>query len=147
MKNKLWIIILLATFCLAAEAQGIERLFGEFASEDSESVKLGRFAMTLAGAFTDTYGVKNIEVISLEKAGEDVKKRFADAVRSVRDDGYEHLLDAKAEGRFTRIMTRVEADVINDLVILISGDNASMVRLKGKIKMSDIDRVINEHSK
>ncbi|MDR2534229.1 MAG: DUF4252 domain-containing protein [Tannerellaceae bacterium] len=144
-KNKLWIIAILATFCLGTNAQGVDKLFGEFASSGGESVNLGRFAMTLAGIFSDTHGVNGVEVISLERAGEDVKIRFAEAVRNLSDNRFEHLLDAKENGALTRILARVDGDVINDLVILTSGNKASMVRLKGKIKLSDIEGIVNEN--
>ena len=141
-------VALLAALCWTAEAQSIERLFRDFASADNqESVKVGRFMMTLAGAFTDTFGVNGVEVISLGNADDAVKRRFTDAVRNIRDAGYELMIDAKENNHRTRVMARMKGDVIHELVVLSSGDNPALVRIKGKIKKSDIDRIVNEHSK
>ncbi|MDR2498202.1 MAG: DUF4252 domain-containing protein [Tannerellaceae bacterium] len=146
--NKFWILALLAALCLTVEGQSIDRLFKEFASADNnESVKLGRFMLTLAGAFTDTYGVNGVEVISLEKADEAVKQRFAEAVGKVRDSGYELMIDARENKQRTRVMARMKADIIQELVVLSFGDNPALIRIKGSIKKSDIDRILQEHKK
>lgn len=139
---------LLAALCLAAEAQSVDRLFREFASADNnESVRLGRFMMTVAGAFSDTYGVQGVEVISLGKADADVKQRFAEAVRNIRDSAYELMIDAKENNQRTRVMARMKGEVVRELVVLASGDNPALIRIKGKIRRSDIERIMNEHGK
>ena len=36
-------------------------------------------------------------------------------------------------------------DTIREIIVLTSGDNHAMVRIKGEIKQEDIDKIINKH--
>ena len=75
-----------------------------------------------------------------------VKERFSAAVRDLRDADYETMLTSNEDGERTRILVRIEDDLIRELVIVTTGDDNALVRIKGKISPADVERVINEHA-
>ena len=99
--------------------------------------------MAFAGLFADTYGVEGVEVIDLGRAGDEVKQRFADAVKAVKDTAFETMINTNENGERTKVMVRIKDDVIHELVVLAAGHKPAMVRIKGKIKKSDIEKVVN----
>jgi len=148
MKKKLVAIVALAFVChLGYSQNNVKQLFNEYAKyEHTTKVKIGKIAMAFASLFENTMGVEGIEVISLEECAHDVKERFKDAVRSVKDPSFDTLVNTSENGERTKIMIRIEDEVIHELVVLTSGNDAAMIRVKGKIKKTDIEKVVNKNS-
>ena len=56
------------------------------------------------------------------------------------------MVNANEEGNRTKVMVRIDKDIIRELVILTTdGGDDALIRIKGKIKPSDIEKVINDH--
>ena len=138
--KKLFIIIasFLAISDLSYGQNTVDDLFKQFAKrENTTSVHIGKMTMGFASLFTETMGVNNIEVIDLEDCSENIGAEFCKAVSELKDPEYETMISS--------ILVKMEKDYIKEMVILTSGDDNAIVRLKGKIKPEDINKVINEH--
>lgn len=104
-------ILILILFCQAGYSQSMDKLFNDFAKQKNVThVTVGPFLMKISSLFTETMGVKSIEVLSFEECG------------------------------------NIDKDIIRELVILTTdGGDDALIRIKGKIKPSDIEKVINDH--
>lgn len=150
MNMKKYIAILaLLIVCQAGYSQkNVEQLFKEFAKvENTESVKLGKFFMSFAGLFTDTMGVDGIEVYSFDDCPGEVKERLTKAIRNLKDAKYETMVTSNENNSRTKVLVRIEDEMIRELIVLTSGDSNALVRIKGKIKPSDIEQVVEKHGK
>jgi hypothetical protein len=137
-------MFLFATLSVYSQ-KSVNRLFDEYVgAKDASKVRIGKAAMKISSLFTDTYGAEVIEVISLDEAADDVKQRFANAVKALKDADYETLVTSNADGNSIKIMLRIEKDVIRELVVLSAGKDAALIRIKGKIQKSDIAKIINK---
>lgn len=91
-------------------------------------------------------GCKSIEVLSFEECGNTVKDDLRAAIKKLKDPNYETMVNANEEGNRTKVMVRIDKDIIRELVILTTdGGDDALIRIKGKIKPSDIEKVINDH--
>ena len=129
-------ILILILFCQAGYSQSMDKLFNDFAKQKNVThVTVGPFLMKISSLFTETMGVKSIEVLSFEECG-----------KKLKDPNYETMVNANEEGNRTKVMVRIDKDIIRELVILTTdGGDDALIRIKGKIKPSDIEKVINDH--
>ena len=55
-------------------------------------------------------------------------------------------VNANEGSSHTKIMVRIDKDIIRELIILTTDeDDNALIRIKGKIKPSEIEKVINDH--
>ncbi|MDR2119016.1 MAG: DUF4252 domain-containing protein [Tannerellaceae bacterium] len=126
----------------------VQQLFGELSAlKDVNRINVGSISMKLAGFFTETMGVESIEVLELTRCTAEVKEHFSRAFGSVKDKAFETLVTASENGNRTKVMLRIRDDIIHELVVLSSGENPAMIRIKGHIKQSDVEQLIREHQK
>lgn len=45
----------------------------------------------------------------------------------------------------TKVMIRIDKEMIRELVVLTTGKDNALIRIKGKIKPSDIEKVVKNH--
>ena len=74
-----------------------------------------------------------------------VKDRLSTAIRNLRDSDYETMVTANERDSRTKVLVKIKEDMIRELVIFTTGSDNALIRIKGKISPSDLDRVINEH--
>ena len=55
------------------------------------------------------------------------------------------MLTSNEKGSRTKVMVRIEKDMIRELVVLTTGSRNALVRIKGKIKPSDVNKVMIDH--
>ena len=61
-------ILILILFCQAGYSQSMDKLFNDFAKQKNVThVTVGPFLMKISSLFTETMGVKSIEVLSFEE--------------------------------------------------------------------------------
>lgn len=124
----------------------MNQLFDEFRKEsDVTSINIGKITMKLANLFTETMGVDGIEVLDFDHCSQNVKERLSNAIKNLKDPGYETMVTSNENNGRTKILVNLKDDTIRELVILTTGDDCALVRIKGRIKASDIERVVNEH--
>jgi len=149
MKTKKILFVLLALFliCPVMRSQkSIDQLFNDFSKEKGVThVNVGKITMTFAGLFTDVMGVSGIEVFSFDECEQSVKDKLNQAIASLKDEKYETMISVNEDKAHTRIMMKLKDDVIKELVVLTTGDDLAMIRIKGNIKPSDVEKVINNN--
>ena len=64
---------------------------------------------------------------------------------ALKDDDYETMVSVNEDKDRTRILVKLKDEVIKELVILTTGDDPAMIRIKGNIKPSDVEKVINKN--
>ena len=122
--KRYFVILALILICQAGNSQTMNDLFKEFSKiEQINHVKIGNITMKLASMFTETMGVNGIEVIP----------------------DFETMVTFNDKGSRTKVMVRIEKDMIRELVVLTTGNSNALIRIKGKIKPSDIDKVMKDH--
>ncbi len=148
MKMKFVAIIVLVCICQAGFAQyNVNQLFKEFSKEKATTkVSIGKIMMSFAGMFGDTMGVDGIEVLEFSSCDQDTKDKFSKAIRSLKDSAFETMINSNENGSRTKVLVRIKEDTIHELVVLTSGDDPAMVRIKGKIKKSDIEKLVAQNS-
>lgn len=138
-----FVFVCQAGFC----QKNIDQLFNEFSKDaGTTKIKIGKFAMAFVDLFQDTMGVDGIEVLEFSDCADHVKKQFNEAIHRLEDPSFDTIIRTNEEGSRTRVMIRIKDDVIRELVVLTSGSGAALVRIKGKIRRSDIEKLVNEHS-
>jgi len=151
MKSKKIIFILLALLILcplAHSQKSVDQIFKEFRKEQGVThIGIGKFTMTIASIFTDVMGVNGIEVLSFDECNDSVKERLNKAIASLKDKNYETMVSTNDDGQRTKILVKIEKDAIRELVVLTTGDEAAIVRIKGKINPSDFEKVVNQNKK
>ncbi|MDL2282001.1 DUF4252 domain-containing protein [Parabacteroides sp. OttesenSCG-928-G06] len=147
MKKVIVILILLVTASIGYAQKNVNDLFKEFSKiKESEGVKIGKLTMSLAGIFTDTMGVDSIEAYSFDSCANELKEKLAKSVKELKDSSFETMLTSNEEGSRVKILVKIKDEMIRELVIISTGESNALVRIKGKIKPSDIERVTQKHS-
>jgi hypothetical protein len=140
-------ILILILFCQAGYSQSMDKLFNDFAKQDNVTrVTVGPFLMKISSMFTETMGVSSIEVLSFDECGSNVKENLRTAIKQLKDPNFETMVTSNEGGSHTKVMVRIDKEMIRELVILTTdGGDDALIRIKGKIKPSDIERVVNDH--
>ena len=145
-RKKLIALLALLLMGQAMYSQDVDRLFRDFAKEKGVvRVGLGKFTMSLASLFTDVMGVNGIEVYSFEECNQSVKEKLNNAIATLKDSKYETMVSVNENTERTKILVKIENEVIQELVVMTSGDDPALIRIKGKIKPSDVENVINQN--
>lgn len=147
MKTKYVLIVLVALFTQTGFAQDrIDQMFDKYANEKNITrVSLGSISMKLASLFTDVMGVEGIEVLSLDDCSSSVKENFQAALKKLKDTDYETMVTSNDDNSRTRVLVKIKEDIIRELVVFTSGESNALIRIKGKIKASDIDALVKKH--
>ncbi len=146
MKKYIAILILILS-CQAGYSQSMDKLFNDFAKQDNVTrVTVGPFLMKISSMFTETMGVSSIEVLSFDECGSTVKENLRTAIKQLKDPNFETMVTSNEGGSRTKVMVRIDKEMIRELVVLTTdGGDDALIRIKGKIKPSDIERVVNDH--
>ena len=91
-------------------------------------------------------GVNNIEVLDFDDCSKDIKDKLNEAVHNLNDSRFETMITTNDDDTRTRILVHIDKDMIRELVILCTGSDNTLIRIKGKIKPSDIEKVVKQHS-
>ena len=121
-------------------AQSTKDIFEEFGKEwNAESVTISPFLMSLGRLFMDsdtpeiTKSIRSMKVLDLEDCSDKVKERFNRKINNLQTEGYETMIQTIDNGEKVRILTRIEKDVIRELLIVCTGnDDCALIQLNGK---------------
>jgi hypothetical protein len=140
--------VLLIAFNTAYGQMNVERLFRDFSElKDVSTVNVSGMSIKFAGMFTETMGVESIDVRDLGRCDTEIKERFVQAVASLKDVAFEPFINISENGKRTKVLMRIEDDVIREMIVVSTGDSPALVRIKGKISKSDIEKLAGEHSR
>lgn len=149
--KKYILILMLILICHAGNSQTMDDLFKEFTK--TEQVKHVKFhydeindlGIKQIKVTTPDIGINAIEILNSEGCNPKTKKRFTKAIRELDDPRFETIVTFNEKDSRSKVLIRVEDETIRELVILRTGsgnDNDNLIRIKGKIKSSDIDKMI-----
>ena len=155
MKTKTNLFLLLALFFitpamhsqntdLAGTSKNVNELFKEFSKEKGVvRIKLGRVPMGLVRLFVGVKGVKGVEIMDFSDTTPLVKERLNRAILSLKDADYEKLISVNDEGTRVSILAKMENDIIRELIVMTAGNEPALIRIKGRIRPSDIGNIMN----
>ena len=124
----------------------VDQLLKVFSKEKhTVHVKINKFAMSLVNVFSDTKGVNEVDVYSFDECDNDVKDRFNDAIKNLKDKDYDTLVSTTEDGERTKVLVKIKNDVISEIVVLAGGSDPAFVRIKGKIKPDDVNSVVKNN--
>ena len=143
MKTKYLLILAFALIVQLGYGQkSVDDLFKTFAGKENvERVSIGSFVMNTINLFKNTMGVKGVEVLSLDDCSEDVKNDFQNAVRSLKDPTFERMVVTNEGKERMEVLIRIENEVIREVAMMVTGEDYALIRIKGKIKKSDIEKL------
>lgn len=151
MVKKYFLCISLFLVAQLSLGQDIEKLFKEFSDAPNvENVKLDKSMMALAKPFAkgdDLGGVKDIDslqVLDLSKCSSEIKDKFAEKVKTLNIEGYETLVRSNENGENVRVLVKMNNGDISELVVVTTGKEAALVKIKGKFNKSDISKLTNK---
>jgi len=128
-----------------SSSKNVNQLFKEFSKKEGvERVNLGRISMGLVRLFTGMKGVSDIEMLDFSDCCPLVKDRINREFISLRDADYQTLISVNDEGERVRILVKLKNDAIRELIVMIAGNEPALIRIKGKIRPSEIENVINK---
>lgn len=126
----------------------VEALFKIFAEEKGViTMKMDGFKMDLVRFLTlnDTIGINGAEVYVFDNCDSQVKERLQTSIKNLKDDAYETLFLVSQDGERVKILVKVKEDYINEIVVVVSGNNLALIKIKGKIKPEDVQNVIKNN--
>lgn len=127
-------------------SQNMNELFNTFADrEDVTHITVGPIMMKLGSLFTKTMGVKSIEVLELSECNQQAKDDLVKAIKELKDPHFETLVTANEPDSRTKVLVRIDKKVIRELIVLTTGNDNALIRIKGKIKPEDIDKIVEDH--
>jgi len=154
MKKIVIVLFLLWGVHHAVGGQTVEALFGEFRQEkDAEYVNMTPFLFGIVKLFVPdedgegvTKKIRSMRVLDMEECSSSTKERFAKKAEMCRFRGYEELIRVTDDGERMRVLLRQKKEIIRELLVLVTGDDCTMVHIKGKIRKSDLNDLISEHT-
>ena len=156
MKKCIFSLFVIFALSQVSYGQNLDNLMRKVSQDDNvESVKIGGFLMTCGKLFGGvsnmpvTRGIKTLEVYSLENCDRSLKKEATEVFNSMKDgNGYETLILAKEKKEGVRIMVKRDKNTIKEMVFLCMDKNdPAIIKFTGKIKDSDIEKLVNEYDK
>ena len=153
--KRIIITALLLQFAIALSAQVPSASFYEkYASaEGAESVKMGNFLLSLAQfiiSFSDDIddekdaalkimsNLNSVEIIDISDCSEKVKKEFNQESSKIKLSGYELISRIKDDDDDLRIFIKQKKQKISELLLIIAGEDPTMIRLKGEITQQEL---------
>lgn len=152
MKKRIGIILLcglLTSTVFCQSRVSYNQLYNRFAQERNvEKVNLNGLLMFMVKPLTAKYSgfnISGVSVMSLDGCSRDVKRKFNDLANRFDDDKYELLMMTNENNEKVRIFGHLRKDVIRELVIVTMGDDPAIIRIKGKIKLDDIQKIASNN--
>lgn len=128
-------------------AQSMDNLFTKFARQENVTrVTVGPFLMKISSCFTQTMGVNSIEVLDFSECNTAMQKELTADFKKIKDPKFETLVTVNEANEHTTVLVRIEKKMIRELIVFTTGDDQALIRIKGKIKPENIQKVINDHS-
>ena len=147
MKKIIVAMVLMLGFQMS-QAQTVDEIFKEFRKEKgTKCVRLPWLPIKLVSLFSNDESaqairrIKSIRVLVLsEDCSEEVRERFVSKMSALKSLDYELLLTVKDDDSDIKMWGDVDGENIKDLLVdVIDDEDIVLCRLKGKLKVSDIN--------
>ena len=151
-------LLLIGSFGFQLHSANTENVIRQFSeSKDVYRIRIGRVGVFLLKIFNSdaesrsyAKGLKSLEISTLkDNCTKEKKDKYQDNLRALQDDeNYATLLTVKDGNDNVRIMMKKEKDVIRELIIIVCDtEDIALIRMKGKIKESDLGTTIAQFDK
>jgi hypothetical protein len=159
MKRTVFTFVMMAALSLSVCGQNSNRKILQALADNDDVMKIsvgsvGMWLAKLAGALDDVpelKGINSVEILTVsDECSSSRKEKIKKQMASLSDDSeYATLMQVKDEGDKVRMLIRQENEVVKELLMtVLSNDGDSVViRIKGKMKLSDIQEVIKKNKK
>ena len=147
MKRIICILVAILSITTISAQNRVEDIIKTVRKEKgTDRVSIGGFMMTFAKLGGGARGVKSVEVISLDDCSVETKNQFRNSVRKIKDPDYETLVNANSDRDSVKILIKLDDQIVRDLVIISAGDDCALIRIKGNIKLEDIDSLVESNN-
>lgn len=141
-----------ATTCRPSSNQQILSALAD--NDDVTNLSVGSFGMffvKMLGGFDELpalKGIKGVEILSVsDECPKHRREKINQQIASLSDDGeYSTLLQVKDKEDKVRMFVRQDNDFVNELLLAVVSDNddSAVIRIKGKIKLSDVQEMVEK---
>lgn len=148
------LLVVLTALTLTLQAQpSFDNLFSKYAKEaHSESVRVGPLMMRIARLCSDDCEdakilshIHEIRVVSLDECTSRVKDQFREEAKQLSfGKDIEMLMEVSDNEDQMQIFIERNGDRIKEFVLVNVGADPCLIRMRGSILESEIDRLINE---
>lgn len=91
--------------------------------------------------------VTSIRILSRDRDTDPGNHEFISEIRNiVKRGGYEEMITVKDSEDDVRFLVKTDGDVINELLIMASGDDDAVIQIKGRLTEDDVNRIFENHS-
>lgn len=131
---------------LNIQAESVSDIFKDFSyARNVEKVNLNRFVMSVIRPFISQkefsgMKIKSLQVLDLSECDRHIKDEYDDRVRSIDDELYETLIQVKDDEEYVKVMAKNYNDHFNEIVVLVTGDDAAYIRIKGNFSLNDVQK-------
>jgi hypothetical protein len=154
MKKFLTVVIaILSIGWVHGQNNAVDRFFGDF--ENDANATLVNISPKTFGMFTKALSktedaeikdivssVKGLKLVSTEV---NALKHYKDAISKIPSNEYETLVTVKDKGQNIRFFTKGSGDIVNELVLLVGGENQFLVMsLVGNLDLNKIAKLANK---
>ncbi|MGM9798358.1 MAG: DUF4252 domain-containing protein [Parabacteroides sp.] len=148
MRKMKWIFVAMLCIAQMSYGQSIEQLFTSFKNkEGANTVHVGGFIMKMASLFTETMGVKSVDVLELAGCTTETKQNFEQAIAHFNDPAFETVITSNETSGRMKVLFKIEEDRIREIVLYTTGNDCNLIHIKGNINPADIEKVVEENKK
>lgn len=113
----------------------------------------GLFFVKMLGGFEELpalNGIKSVEILSIrDRCPNNRREKIKQQITRLSDDDeYATLLQVKDKEDQVRMLVRQENEVVKELLLaVVSDDDSAVIRVKGKLNLSDVQTMIEKSEK
>ena len=148
MRKLKWIFVAMVCAAQMSYGQSVEQLFDSFKNkEGANTVHVGGFTMKMASLFTETMGVQSVDVLELAECSWETKQHFQQAISNFKDPAFETVITSNEANGRTKVLFKIEEDRIREIVLYSTGNDCSLIHIKGDISPKDLEKIVEENKK
>lgn len=148
MRKLKWIFVAMVCAAQMSYGQSVEQLFDSFKNkEGANTVHVGGFTMKMASLFTETMGVQSVDVLELAECSWETKQHFQQAISNFKDPAFETVITSNEANGRTKVLFKIEEDRIREIVLYSTGNDCSLIHIKGNISPKDLEKIVEENKK
>jgi len=152
-KTLLTVLLLIGNLTISFAQNQLKDIVLQFASQPkAEHIHVGGLMMQIAQMFADDdesefiRGIRSVSVLSLENCDREIKDAFSKQVEKFRDDDLELLAEVVEQTENVRVLAQIDGETIERFVVIITGDDASLIQINGKIDLVHMEELIAQNT-
>jgi hypothetical protein len=154
MKKTLFtVLLLIGTLTMSYAQNQLKDIVLQFASQPkAEHIHVGGLMMQIAQIFADDNesefirGIRSVSVLSLENCDQEIKDAFSKQVENFNEDNLELLAEVTEQSENVRVLAQIKDETIERFVVIITGDDASLIQINGKIDLVHMEELIAQNT-